>query len=113
MKNIVTLLFLILFSKLSYSQSPKPTCRYKVIVSKAYFHDQVEVESGRESYVRPNTNKQFIFVKRKAYLEYGDYVCIVCKEGDYKWIYVVFKNKQGKVTKGFINRSDLDEGEPW
>ena len=61
MKKNIILLILIILSKLSYSQAAKPTCRYKVIVSKAYFYDQVEVESGNEYYEKPNKNKQFIF----------------------------------------------------
>jgi hypothetical protein len=67
-----------------------------VVSERAYFYDQ------------KNSNGNTSYVKRKAYMVYGDAFKVPCTVVNKAWIYVVFRNTSGVVTKGYIKSSDLE-----
>lgn len=63
---------------------------YSVITDRAYFHNS------------PNEN-----TKRNAYLVYGEVVESLSEESGF--VYVIFENEKGIISKGWINKSSLSK----
>jgi hypothetical protein len=95
MKHLVVLLFLFLSFDL-HAQSQSRSCSMYVVRDKAYFYDQT-ISNGRPAYL-----------KRKAYMVYGDAFTVPCRLVDQDWIYVVFRNTKGAVSKGYVRGSDVE-----
>jgi len=93
MKNLM-IVFLVMLSVAAKSQSG--ACSMIVINERAYFYDQKN-NNGRTSYTR-----------RNAYMVYGESFKVSCKMVDRDWIYVVFRNPKGVITKGYVKSSDLE-----
>ncbi|NOT90566.1 MAG: hypothetical protein HOP05_02620 [Ferruginibacter sp.] len=99
---------LLLFNiNLSFSQSPKPECKFKVKVPKAYFYDHIETIPN---IAQDTTAKKFLnnWAKRKSYLVFGNYITVLCREFDNDYVFVHYKNRKGIITKGYISSSDLE-----
>jgi hypothetical protein len=94
-KSLFLALF-ILISGVSFGQSPRPSCEMYAAREKVFFYDQVSA-GGRVGYV-----------KRKAYLVYGDRFWVDCRLVDHDWVYVQFRNSRGVVTRGYLRSSDME-----
>lgn len=95
--RILLLVIQLAVSAVLYAQSPRPSCEMYCTKDKAFFYDQV-FSAGRPAYI-----------KRKAYLVFGDRFWVTCKMIDYDWVYVTFRNRKGVITKGYMRSSDMDQ----
>lgn len=79
------------------NEKPKPlqsVGEYKVLVARAYFHNEPDVATKRKGFIPADEDVT-------AYDEKGDF------------IYTEFTNKQGIVSKGWLQRSDLVTPDEW
>jgi hypothetical protein len=90
---VLTLLFV---SPALTAQTPRPSCEMFASRDKVFFYDEVR-SGGRIAYV-----------KRKAYLVYGDRFWVDCRAADRDWVYVQFRNRKGVLTRGYLRGSDMD-----
>ncbi|MBM3431941.1 MAG: hypothetical protein FJX92_02910 [Bacteroidetes bacterium] len=92
------LLFFSLLLSVSFvmsAQSSGSLCEMYAIRDRVYFYDRT-YSAGRTAYV-----------KRKAYLVYGDRFWITCSDYNNDWVYITFRNQRDVVTRGYIRNSDM------
>jgi hypothetical protein len=81
----------------AFSQTSQ--CILNVKNDRAYFHD------------RTTLNGKVSFTQRKAFLVLGDQVAINCQDKNENWIYISYKNSKGTITRGYIKKADLENGQ--
>lgn len=93
MKKLIFVYFI--FLSIS-AKSQSVNCSMVVNVEKAFFYDKTIVR-GRPEYI-----------KRTAYMVYGDTFTVPCSVVNLGWIYVVFRNANGVITKGYVRSIDVE-----
>jgi len=95
MKHLAVLLFLFLLFDIE-AKSQSRSCTMYVVRDRAYFYDRT-LANGRPAYL-----------KRKGYMVYGESFTVPCRLVYEDWIYVVFRNPKGVVSKGYVRGSDVE-----
>jgi len=96
MIKYLSLLILFFLSFNIEAQSQTRSCNMYVVRDRAYFYDRT-VSQGRPAYL-----------KRKGYMVYGEAFTVPCRLVNEDWIYVVFRNPKGVVSKGYVRGSDVE-----